>query len=121
MIHYERIEGATKEGLEAASAMLMIKLRQLVSIQTGMDGPGSPMGSPPYRRTGAGQDTIDYAEISGDFDFGFEIGSLAIPEGAKVNYMAVHDQSGRPWISTAAERYKPELLAIIRRHVKMAV
>lgn len=115
------INARCRRGLEAMGSWAEELLKARVSHQTGPDGPGSPVGTPPFRRTGVGQASIAHELTEDSTQFVLAIGNTQ-PDGA--NYLAAHDQGidyanvgfqQRPWLSDLIEKYGGEMSVMFRR------
>ena len=110
------LERAAAKAMRVAAGWLLTRMLQDVGHQTDVrKGPGSPVGTPPYRRTGKGQDSL-MAEATTD---GAAVGVAGI--GVPVlgnNYMAMWDDENgrlgvqRSWLSRW-KIYRPVLDQII--------
>ena len=120
---------ALVEATQAAGEWLYYAASMAVIVQTGLNGPGSPPGTPPYMRTGAGQDSIGIENTKD----GCRVGVSAMDVPGKdlsgmpgENYLAGHDTgvgvwhgTKRPWLKGLWEsRYKPGVDKIISRFLK---
>jgi hypothetical protein len=97
-------------------------MKALVSMQCDFVNHSSP-GGPPFRETGAGQDSIDWEPMN----YGARIGVGAMPGISKMlenNYMAGWDHEDgirgdqRPWLSLWIE-YKEDVDKIFDRAIKL--
>lgn len=118
-MNQQRVEQAMVKALQLAGEWLADACRAMVGIQTGMDGPGSPEGTPPFRRTGRGQASIGVENTA----TGCRVGVTAmegIPGSVPgQNYMAGWDVGmkgqQRPWLMVWRDRYSLELNLLIKR------
>jgi len=123
-----RLRESVQNGFRAMGSWLAAALQARVGYQTGPDGPPSPPGTAPFRRTGAGQESIGYQMIEDGVRVGVEFG-LAMPykRGTKQisagEYMILHDQGDapggikRPWLSDW-RIYAPEMASVFMSAAK---
>jgi hypothetical protein len=121
----EAFHKATLRGTDAAASFLTQALKQLVGFpnptrhisKTGnvWYEHGSPLGTPPWKRSGDGQKNIGWRRVAN----GVRIGG-----NEKNWYMREHDAGmpygQRPWFmaNDTWHRYLPAMIVILKRHTR---
>ena len=128
-ISQEYLQQVATEAVQLAGKWLLAVAAGMIDHQTGLKGPGSLPGNPPFKRTGYGQETLGIEYLHD----GVQVGVSPMPgiPGRKKqpdmgtlpgrNYLAGWDlgmEAGhRPWLSTLTTRYRAEIDRIIKAYL----